>query len=146
MAHLCEDQYMARRPIEVFFYGLFMDIELLRSQAVVPMHARRAFVEGFTLRIGQRATLMPTAGARVYGMLMALTHHDIAQLYAAPGLQHYLPEAVLAQTLEGQAVPALCYNLVEPPSASERNPTYAAQLKGILQGLGFPAKYVASIQ
>ncbi len=31
---------MTRRPIEVFFYGLFMDVELLRSQAVVPMHAR----------------------------------------------------------------------------------------------------------
>jgi hypothetical protein len=35
MAHLCEDQYMARRPIEVFFYGLFMDIGLLRSQEVL---------------------------------------------------------------------------------------------------------------
>jgi hypothetical protein len=137
---------MTRRPIEVFFYGLFMDVELLRSQAVIPMHARRAFVEGFTLRIGQRATLVPAVGARAYGMLMALTHHDIAQLYAAPGLQHYLPEAVLAHTMEGQAVPALCYNLSKPPSASERNPAYAAQLKAVLRALGFPAEYVASIQ
>jgi hypothetical protein len=137
---------MTRRPIEVFFYGLFMDVELLRSQAVVPMHARRAFVEGFTLHIGQRATLIPMTSARAYGMLMALTHHDIAQLYAAPGLQHYLPEAVLAHTMEGPDVPALCYNLAEPPSASKRNPAYAAQLKAVLQGLGFPAEYVASIQ
>ena len=137
---------MTRRPIEVFFYGLFMDVELLQSQAVVPMHARRAFVEGFTLRIGQRATLIPMVGARAYGMLIALTHHEIMQLYAAPGLQHYLPEAVLAHTMEGQAVPALCYNLTEPPSISERNPAYAAQLKAVLQGLGFPAEYVASIQ
>jgi hypothetical protein len=137
---------MTRRSIEVFFYGLFMDIELLRSQAVVPMHPRRAFVEGFTLRIGQRATLVPTAGARAYGMLIALSHHEVAQLYAAPGLQHYLPEAVLAHTMEGQDVPALCYNLAEPPSASERNPEYAAQLKALLQALGFPAAYVASVQ
>ena len=137
---------MASRRIEVFFYGLFMDVALLRRQAVVPACARRAFVEGFTLRIGQRATLMPAAGARAYGMLMALTHHDLAQLYAAPGLQHYLPEAVLAQTLEGEAVPALCYNLPEPPRAGDRNPAYAAQLKAVLQGLGFPAAYVASIQ
>ena len=123
-----------------------MDVELLRNKAVVPMNARRAFVEGFTLRIGQRATLVPTAGARAYGMLIALTHHEIAQLYAAPGLQHYLPEAVLVHTMEGQAVPALCYNLAEPPSASEQNPAYAAQLKAVIQGLGFPAEYVASIQ
>ena len=85
-------------------------------------------------------------GRSCLGMLMALTHHDIAQLYAASGLQHYLPEAVLAHTMESQAVPALCYNLAEPPSASERNPAYAAQLKAVLQGLGFPAEYVASIQ
>jgi hypothetical protein len=137
---------MTRRAIEVFFYGLFMDVELLRSQAVVPMHPRHAFVEGFTLRIGQRATLVPTAGARAYGMLIALTHHDIAQLYTAPGLQHYLPEAVLARTMEGEDVAALCYNLAEPPSASEQNPAYAAQLKAVLQALGFPAEYVASIQ
>jgi hypothetical protein len=137
---------MTSRPIEVFFYGLFMDVERLRGQAVMPLHVRRAFVEGFTLRLGQRATLIPMVGARVYGMLMALTHHDIAQLYAAPGLQHYLPEAVLAHSMEGEVVPALCYNLAEAPSASERNPAYAAQLKAVLQGLGFPAEYVASIQ
>ena len=136
---------MASRPIAVFFYGLFMDVEHLRRQAVVPVQARRAFVEGFTLRIGQRATLMPAAGARAYGMLMALTHHDVALLYAAPGLEQYRPEAVLAQPLEGEAVPALCYNLAEPPTASERNPAYAAQLAAVLRGLGFPAAYVASV-
>jgi hypothetical protein len=136
---------MASRRIEVFFYGLFMDVARLRRQAVVPVHARRAFVEGFTLRIGERATLIPAAGARAYGMLMALTHQDVALLYAAPGLEQYRPEAVLAQTLEGEAVPALCYNLAEPPPAGERNPAYAAQLAAVLQGLGFPAAYVASI-
>jgi len=73
-------------------------------------------------------------------------HCEVARLYAAPGLQHYLPEAVLAHTLEGQDVPALCYNLAEPPSASERNPAYAAQLKAVLQALGFPDAYIASIQ
>jgi hypothetical protein len=137
---------MTGRSIEVFFYGLFMDVELLRSQAVVPMNPRRAFVEGFTLCISQRATLVPTAGARTYGMLIALTRHEIAQLYAAPGLQHYLPESVLAHTMEGQDVPALCYNLAEPPSTSERNAAYAAQLKALLQALGCPAEYIASIQ
>jgi hypothetical protein len=137
---------MTGRPLEVFFYGLFMDVELLRSQAVAPLHPRHAFVEGFALRIGQRATLVPMTGARAYGMLMALRHREVARLYAAPSLQHYLPEAVLAHTLEGPAVPALCYNLAEPPSASERNPEYAAQLKALLQALGFPAAYVASLQ
>ena len=66
---------MTARLIEVFFYGLFMDIELLRGQAVVPRHAWRAFIEGFTLRIGQRATLIPMMGTRAYGMLPVLAVH-----------------------------------------------------------------------
>lgn len=129
---------MTERRIDVFFYGLFMDVELLRNQGVVPMNARRAFVDGFALHVGQRAALIPKSGARAYGMLIALTHHEITQLYAAPGLNQYLPEAVLAQTMEGLAVPALCYNVEEPSAASERNPEYAAKLKAVLRGLGFP--------
>lgn len=109
------------------------------------MNARRAFVEGFALQIGQRATLLPTTGARAYGMLISLTHSELQQLYAAPGLEQYLPEAILAQTIEGQVIPALCYNLADPPNAADRNPEYASKLKSVLQRLGFPAEYVASI-
>ena len=122
-----------------------MDVELLRSKGMVPMNARRAFVDGFTLKIGQRATLVPATGARSYGMLISLTHSELQQLYAAPGLEQYLPEAVLAQTMDGQIVPALCYNLAEPPNAADRNPEYVSKLKSVLQALGFPAEYVASI-
>jgi hypothetical protein len=140
------------RPIEVFFYGLFMDEELLGRQGIVPTAARPAFVDGFALRIGQRATLVPVAGARAYGMLMALTAVEIAKLYAAPGLERYRPEAVAARPLGDRsgnaapAVPALCYNLVEPPAATERNPSYGAELKAVLERLGFPAEYAASIE
>jgi hypothetical protein len=90
--------------------------------------------------------VVPTHARRAFGMLIALTHYDIAPLYAAAGLQFYRPEAVVVQTLKGQAVPALCYNLAVPPRAGEQNPAYAAQLKAVLQGLGFPAAYVTSIQ
>ena len=122
-----------------------MDVELLRRNGMVPMNTRRAFVDGFTLQIGQRATLLPKAGARSYGMLISLTHSELQQLYSAPGLEQYLPEAVLAQTIEGQIIPALCYNLAEPPNAADRNPEYVSKLKTVLEALGFPAEYVASI-
>src|SRR6267142_2328202 len=92
---------MSDRRIDAFFYGLFMDGEILRGAGVAPIHPRRAYVEGFALRIGQRATLVPSAGARAYGMLFALTHSELDRLYAAPGLEQYRPEAVLAQSLEG---------------------------------------------
>ena len=136
---------MSDRRIDAFFYGLFMDIDILRESKVTPVNLRRAYVDDFALRIGQRATLLPSAGARAYGMLVALTHAELQRLYTAPGLDHYRPEAVLAQSLEGQPAPALCYNLHEAPRPDARNPEYAARLQRILRKLEFPAEYVASV-
>jgi hypothetical protein len=69
---------MAERLIDVFFYGLFMDTGILRAGGVSePANPRRAFVEDFELRIGQRATLVPVAGSRVYGMLFTLTQTEL---------------------------------------------------------------------
>lgn len=136
---------MSDRRIDTFFYGLFMDNDILRESKVIPVNTRRAYVDDFALRIGQRATLLPSVGGRAYGMLVALTHSELDQLYSAPGLDQYRPEAVLAQALEGEASPALCYNLREAPRPHERNPEYAARLRGILSKLDFPPEYVASI-
>ena len=85
---------MSDRRIDAFFYGLFMDLDILREGGVAPINPRRAYVDDFALRIGQRATLLPSAGARAYGMLFALTHAELDRLYAAPGLEQYRPEAV----------------------------------------------------
>jgi hypothetical protein len=136
---------MNDRRIDGFFYGLFMDAEILQDSGAGPMNPRRAFVDDFALRIGQRATLLPSPGARAYGMLFSLTHAELDRLYAAPGLELYSPEAVLARTLDGAATPALCYNLREAPRPEERNPEYAARLQRTLSKLNFPADYVASI-
>ena len=74
---------------------------------------------------------------------MALAPEDVARLYAAPGLERYRPEAVLAHCLDGDAVvSALCYNLPEAPDSSERNTEYAAELRGVLEALEFPRHYV----
>ena len=136
---------MAERRIDGFFYGLYMDADLLRESKVEPVNPRRAYVDDFALRIGQRATLLPSAGARAYGMLMALTHAELERLYTAPGLEQYRPEAVLAHSLDGAPVPALCYNLREAPAPHQRNPDYAARLQRVLAKLGFPPSYIASV-
>ena len=133
------------RRVDVFFYGLFMDVDLLRNNHVTAVNPRRGYVERFALRVGQRATLVPADGARAYGMLIAVRHADLERLYAGPGLEHYRPEAVLARTLEGEVLPALCYNLREAPAAHERNPEYAARLQSVLRALGFPSDYIASV-
>ena len=136
---------MTDRRIDSFFYGLFMDETILLDKQVTPVNPRPAFVEGFQLRIGRRATLFPHVGARAYGMLFALKHSELERLYAGPDLELYRPEAVLARTLQGEVIPALCYNLPEAPSSDERNPEYAARLQGVLRKLKFPEAYVASL-
>jgi hypothetical protein len=139
-------QQLPGRRIDAFFYGLFMDESILRQSGVAPVNARQAYVSDFALRIGQRATLVPSAGAKAFGMLVALTHAELDVLYNAPGLEQYRPEAIVAQTLDGSFVPALCYNLREAPGPGEGNAEYAGRLRGVLSALGFPREYIESIQ
>jgi len=73
---------MSDRRIEAFFYGLSMDLDVLREAGVTPLTPRRAYVDDFALRIGRRATLLPAAGARAYGMLYTVTPAELLQ--AAP--------------------------------------------------------------
>jgi hypothetical protein len=131
--------------VDVFFYGLFVDAGVLSAAGVAPDDPRRATVDGYALCLGRRATLVPSAGARAYGMLFSLTHEELDKLYSAPGLETYRPQAVLAQPFEGPPTPALCYVLSERPRPDERNPEYAARLRRALRDLGFPADYVASV-
>lgn len=131
--------------IDAFFYRLFMDPEILREASVAPINPRRAYLEGFALRLGQRAALVSSAEDRAYGLLFGLTHAELDRLYGAPGLEPCRPEAVLVQLLEGTPTPALCYNLPDAPRPDERNPEYAARLQRALSRLDFPAEYVASV-
>ena len=133
------------RRVDGFFYGLFMDAAVLHESRVAPANPRRAYVDDYALRIGRRATLVPSPGARAYGMLFALTHDELDTLYTAPGLEQYRPEAVLAHSMDGEPFPALCYNLREVPGPHEATPDYAARLRAVLDKLGFPPEYIASI-
>ena len=135
---------MEARWVSVFFYGLFMDQDLLRDRGLQPLNARRACVRGMRLRIGERAALELDPDGVVYGMLFELTHGDIERLYAEPGVAPYRPEAVLAEPDEGEPVAALCYNLPSPPT-DEPNLEYARKLRELATRLDLPAGYVSSI-
>lgn len=136
---------MTDRRVDGFFYGLFMDDDILRQSQVAAVKPRRAYVDDYALLIGRRATLVPVAGARAYGMVFALTHDEVKKLYSAPGLEDYRPEAVIAHDLEGGTLPALCYNLPEAPGPDEANADYAARLRAALGKLDFPPDYIASV-
>lgn len=137
---------MPPRRVDVFFYGLFMDSNLLRTKNVSPTNIRSASVPGFTLRIGQRATLIRSEGARAYGMLMELTHAEIDALYSEPSVSAYRPEGVIAELANGTAIPALCFNIVVPPESTEPDADYAAKLRALAHNVDLPSDYVDSIR
>src|SRR5260370_37486818 len=104
---------MLPRRIEVFFYGLFMDADLLRRKGVEPVKIRPACAPGFALRIGQRATLLRIPDARAYAILMELTHDEIKQLYSEAGVLAYTPEAELLDVGDAAVVPGVCLTTVQ---------------------------------
>ena len=131
------------RRVPIFFYGLFMDAEILRAQGVEPANLRRAEVRGMTLQIGHRATLVPSATDAVHGVLMDLTHDEIHQLYSEATVVMYRPEAVAVRLTDGMTVPALCFNLPVVPAPSETNRDYVRRLGEIGRKVGLPADYLA---
>ncbi len=137
---------MGDRRVDGFFYGLFMDEDVLKQSGVEAQNPRRGYAEGFALRIGNRATLLPSENARAYGMILSMTHRDLETLYSAPGLEVYRPEALLIRTTEGESVPALCYNLLEAPALGEANAEYAVRLRDALERRGFPSEYIATVE
>lgn len=123
-----------------------MDVDLLRGKGLSPERTEIASVDGFALRIGKRAALVPVPGGRVHGVVTSLTLAELDRLYAEPGLEAYRPVAVLAMLAGGGIVAAICYNLPEPPSPGERNPEYAARLRMVAEKVGLPPDYVAALR
>ena len=123
-----------------------MDEDLLRSKGITPVNLRPASVSGFQLRIGNRATLVPSTASRVFGLIVSLSHAELERLYSEESVRAYRPEAILAQLSDGEVVAALSFNLPEPPSADEYNAEYASRLRSLAERLNFPADYIESIQ
>jgi hypothetical protein len=76
---------------------------------------------------------------------MALSHAEIEQLYSEESVRVYKPEPVLCELSDGSHVPALSFNLVEPPSPNDRNPDYAVKLRDLAESLYLPVNYIAEI-
>ena len=92
--------------------GLFMDEELLRGKGLEPEGGEIAAFDGFALRIGQRAALVPTPGAKVYGLVFSLTRSELDRLYSESSVQVYKPQAVLAQLASGGVITPLTQKII----------------------------------
>ncbi|MDH3429641.1 MAG: gamma-glutamylcyclotransferase [Gammaproteobacteria bacterium] len=136
---------MNTNAIMVFFYGLFMDESLLASKGVRPTESTIGYVDGFGLHIGKRATLLPEANSRAYGVLMKITSEEVAALYSEQSVADYIAEPVVVNLPGNTQVSAVCYNLPASRLAGT-NPEYAAALLTLATKLGLPDSYLGHIR
>ena len=123
--------------LPVFFFGLFMAPEQ-RPQIGDCGSRERALVADHALVVAGRATLVPRAAHRAWGMLETLSPSAVAALYSAPGLDRYFPIQVRCVSLDqGRSVDAEAW-IAPPDREDELNLDYAARLIACLKSCGLP--------
>ena len=122
-----------------------MDESILASKGVQPVESAVGYVDGYALRIGERATLLPEANNRAYGVMMKISVEDAAALYSEPSVADYVAETVLVNLPNDVRVSAVCYNLPAAKLAGT-NPAYAAALLSLATRLGLPDSYLEKIR
>jgi hypothetical protein len=152
----------AARPVWVFFYGSFINLEVLRRVDLVPERVEVARLGGFDIRIEPLANLVRSGQHSVYGTLVTARHAELDRLYAHARDDlggTYLPEAVLAESLGppplppdssgqvpgGVGRPALCYIAPEMEPAPATN-DYIDRIVGPARAFGFPPWYIARLE
>jgi Gamma-glutamyl cyclotransferase, AIG2-like len=139
---------VAEPKVWVFFYGSYINFDVLKGVGLVPERWEVARLGGFDIVIRPRANLVRSDRHSVYGVLATATHAELARLYAhAQDVlgETYLPEAVLVETRDGQWQPALCYICPEMrPGPAETD--YVERIAGPARAYGFPDWYVARIE
>jgi len=139
---------MAAPRVWTFFYGSYINFEVLKEVDLAPEKWEVARLAGFDIRIQPRANLVRSDAGTVYGIVATATHDELARLYAyAQDVlgELYLPEPVLAETLDGKWRPALCYIC---PAMNPRPPAraYVQRILAPARSYGFPGWYLDRLE
>lgn len=122
-----------------------MDISLLQEKGIAPSEPVMTFVDGFGLRIGDRATLVKSENERAYGFVMALSNKDLVSLYGESSVADYVPEDIEVFDTNDMVIEAIVYNL-PPALLSGRDKSYARSLADVAKKAGLPTEYVNEIE
>jgi cation transport regulator ChaC len=139
---------MLASKVWVFFYGSYMNPEVLRGLGLDPGEIERARLSGFDIVISPRANLVRSDQHAVYGTCARATHEELEKLYAhARNVlgEIYLPEPVIVELDDGSLRPALCYLCPEmAPGPAEA--AYVERILAPAERFGFPAWYIEKLR
>ena len=129
----------------VFFYGLFMDKDLLNEKGFNPSSPTLAHIKGYGLRIGERATLVKSEGECAYGLIMSLEEEELDILYGENSVSDYIPENLTATNSNNENIHVTSYNLPLEKLTGE-NKEYARSLAIVARRVGLPSEYLVEIE
>lgn len=129
----------------VFFYGLFMDEDLLKAKGLNPANAKTAYVAGFGLRIGERATLEHSTDEHAFGSIIELGSEELEILYSDKSVADYVPTELTAIDMQGTSQNVISY-ILPMERISGRNSEYAKSLALAARKIGLPDDYVEEIE
>jgi hypothetical protein len=134
--------------VRVFFYGSYMDLNILKDFDCVPEQWEVARLYGCDIVIRPRANLIRSDRTCVYGIVAAVTHDELDRLYARIQRdfgQTYLPKPVLAETLNGTWVPSLTY-IAASMEAETAAHDYIERMVRPARELNFPPWYIERLE
>ena len=139
---------MAEPKVSTFFYGSYINRDVLRAVDLEPERLEVARLPGYDISIRPLANLVASDEHAVYGVLASTTHSELERLYrhareVLGGV--YLPHPVLVYTLAGQVEPALCY-IAPALTPAPADPAYVHRILDPAREYEFPAWYLKRLE
>ncbi len=115
------------------------------NNGINPSNPRKGFVKDYTLKIGNRASLIPLKNERAHGIVMQVDDDELTRLYGEKSVADYIPEKVDVIIETGEQLEAICYNL-PLELLTGTNESYAESLYKLSKKLDFPKEYLNVIR
>lgn len=139
----------AEPRVWVFFYGSYINFDVLKEVGLVPGEWEVARLPGFDLRIAPRANLIRSERDTVWGINATATHGELERLYTAHAKgvlgETYLPEAAISSTKDGKLRPVMTYicpDMIARPAEG----AYVERIATPARKFGFPRWYLERIE
>ncbi len=122
-----------------------MNKDVLIKNGVNPLNPRKGYLNDYTIKIGNRASLIPCKKEKAYGIIMTINDEELVTLYSEKSVADYIPEKVRIIMNTTESVIATCYNL-PLELLTGTNELYAKSLYKLSKNLNFPDEYLSIIQ
>ena len=139
---------MKETEVWTFFYGSYINLNVLKDVDYLPRKYEVACLTGFDITIRPLANLVRSDQHTVYGIVATGTHAELARLYHhAENILggRYLPEAALVRSLSGCWLPALTY-IAPELSGEQPKSDYVDRIVMPAKEYGFPAWYIERLE